>query len=172
MFAEFIDRPISGQFPEKHFGQVTTYVAWVLFTDNDYQQWFASFPRSWEGFASIIINLEVCDKAFVVAGGNGYFIDIFRRELVSKNEFTGIKTAIADLANQKVIFSDGLSIQCIDAEGNVSILFDDYYFDDIEFLEIKDNYLHARYWYYQGGSNPFSFKINLFSKEVKDSYIR
>jgi hypothetical protein len=169
MFAEFIDRPISGQFPEKHFGPVTTYVAWVLFTDKDYQQWVGSFPLGWEGFASIIINLEVQDKAFVVAGGNGYFIDISRRELVSKDKLTAIKTAIAELANQQVIFSDGLIIQCIDFEGKNSILFDKYYFDEIELLEVRDNTLYARYWYYQGGSSPFSFEMNLLTKEAKDS---
>jgi hypothetical protein len=170
MFAEFIDRPISGQFPEKHFGQVTTYAAWVLFTDKNYQQWVASFAQGWEGFGSLIVNLEEQEKAFVAAGGDGYLIDISHRELHSKGELSGIKTAIADVERQKIIFSDGLNIQCIDFEGKVSILYDEHYFDDIELLEVRDSTLYARYWYYQRDSSPFSFEMNVVSKEVKDSY--
>ena len=170
MFAEFVDRPTSGQFTEKHFGQVTPYSAWVLFTDKDYQQWVGSFARGWEGFATLIINLEKQEKAFVVAGGDGYLIDISQQELINEDELSGIKTAIADVVRQRIIFSDGLNLQCIDFEGKVSILYDDHYFDDVELLEIRDNTLYARYWYYQRDSSPFSFEMDLATKEVKDSY--
>ena len=49
-------------------------------------------------------------------------------------------------------------------------MYDNYYFDDVELLEIRDNTLFARYWYYQRDSSPFSFEMNLITKEVKDSY--
>jgi hypothetical protein len=170
MFAEFVDRPTSGQFPEKHFGQVTPNSAWVLFTGKDYQQWVGSFARGWEGFATLIINLEEHEQAFVVVGGDGYLINISQQELINQDELSGIKTAIADVERQRIIFSDGYNLQCIDFKGKVSILFDKNYFDEVELLEIRDNNLYARYWYYQRDSSPFSFEMDLVTKEVKDSY--
>ena len=170
MFAEFVDRPTSGQFPEKHFGQVTPYSAWVLFTDKYYQQWVGSFARGWEGFATLIINLEEREKTFVVKGGNGYLIDISQQELVNQDELSGIKTAIADVERQRIIFTDGYNLQCIDFKGKVYILYDRNYFDEVELLEIRNNNLYARYWYYQRDSSPFSFEMDLVTKEVKDSY--
>ena len=105
MFVEFIDRPISGQFQEKHFGQVTPYAAWALFTNNDYSQWAGSFARGWEGFATLIINLEKEAKAFVVAGGDAYLIDVTTQQMLNKEELSGIKTAISDAERERIIFS-------------------------------------------------------------------
>lgn len=170
MFAEFIDRPISGQFPEKHFGRITPYSSWVKFTDKDYQEWVGSFTQGWEGHATLIINFEVEAKAFVVTGGEGYLIDISKRQQLNTDEFSEIKSAIADPERQRVIFSSGYDLQTVDFDGLHSTLFEKYYFDDIELTEIRNNKLYARYWYYQRDSQPFRFEIDLETKEVKDTY--
>lgn len=170
MFAEFIDRPISGCFPEQHFGPVTPYAAWVMFTDKDYQQWVGSFAQGWEGFATSIINLEEYEKTLIIAGGNGYLIEVTKRQLLNETELSAIKTAIADPGRQRIIFSNGLNLQYIDFDGKISILYGEYFFDDIELLEIKDDKLYAHYWYYRRDSNPFSFEMDLVTKEIKDSY--
>ena len=170
MFAEFIDRPVSGQFQEKHFGQVTPYSIWVLFTDKDYQQWVGSFAQGWEGFATLIVNLDEQEKALIVAGGDGYLIDVLQKELLNEDELLGIKTAIADAERKKIISSDGLNLRGIDFDGKVSILYDDHYFDDVELLEIREGKLYARYWHYQSSSKPFTFEMDLVTREVKDSF--
>jgi hypothetical protein len=170
MFAEFIDRPISGQFQEKHFGQVTPYSIWVLFTDKGYQHWVGSFAQGWEGFPTLIFNLDEQEKALIVAGGDGYLINVLQKELLNEDELSGIKTAITDAERQRIIFSDGLNLHCIDFDGKVSILYDDHYFDDVELLEIRDGKLYARYWHYQSGNKPFSFEMDLVTREVKDSF--
>ena len=170
MFVEFIDKPISGQFPEKHFGQVTPYAAWALFTSEDFGQWAGSFARGWEGFATLIITLEEQEKAFIVAGGDAYLIDVTKQQLLNKEDISGIKTAISDAERGRIIYSDGLYLHCIDFAGKISVLYDKNYFDDIELIEVKDNTLYARYWYYQRDSSPFTFEMNLVTNQVKDSY--
>jgi hypothetical protein len=50
------------------------------------------------------------------------------------------------------------------------VLFDNYYFDDIKLVEIKENKLYATYWSYQTRNEPFRFEIDTVTKEVKDSF--
>ena len=170
MFAEFIDKPVSGKFPEKHFGQVTSNATWILFTNNEYEQWVASFDSGVRGYWNSIILFEEKERAFVVVGGVGYLIDVSDKQILNSQFHSGIKSAIYDDVRVRVIFSDGLDIRCINYEGLVSTLYDSRYFDDVELLEIKENDLHARYWYFQGADTPFLFKFNLVTGEVKDSY--
>ena len=170
MLAEFIDRPLSGQYPEKHFGETTPYSLWVKFTDKDFNEWVGSFTQGWEGNVTTIINFDKEERAFIVAGGDGYLFDTTNRQLINVVELSGIKTVIADELNQRIIFSEGLDIQCINHQGKHSILFDKYFFDEIEFMEVRDSILSARYWYYQRDGNPFYFEFNLLTGEVKDTY--
>jgi len=170
MFAEFVDRPISGHFPEKHFGQTSPHSSWVKFTDKNFQEWVGSFAQSWNGYLKTIINFEEQEKAFVIAYGNGYMVDISTRLLLSDQKIEEIVSAIKDEEQQRIIFSNGYNLQQIDIEGNISILLDKYFFDEIELLEVKDDILFARYWYYQKTGEPFNFQMNLLTNEISDTY--
>lgn len=170
MFAEFIYRPTSGQYPEKHFGGISPNCLWVKFTDKEYQDWIGSFQQGWDEKGTFIINLDKKDKAFVVAGGQSFLIDISTKQLINKKEISDIKSAIVNNDQTIIYFSGGYDLQFLDLEGNVSILFDNYYFDDIKLIEIKDNKLYAKYWHYQSDTEPFHFEIDLQRKEVKDSF--
>jgi hypothetical protein len=170
MFAEFINRPISGQYQEKHFGKVSPNCLWVKFTDRDYQDWVGSFQQGWDGYGTFILNLDKQEKAFVVAGGHSFLVDISTRQQINKQEITDTKSAIFNDEQTVIYFSGGYDLQFVDIDGNVSVLFDNYYFDDIELIEIKDNKLYARYWHYQRDAQPFCFEINLLTNEVKDSF--
>jgi hypothetical protein len=170
MSAEFIEMPISGKFTEKHIGNVTSNATWILFTNNKYEQWVASFDSGWSGYSNFIIPLEEHERAFVVVGGVGYLVDISNQDVMNFQFHSGIKTIIYDEVRGRAIYSDGLDIRFINYDGVVSILYDSRYFDDVELLEIKENTLHARYWYYQGANTPFSFEMNLVTGEIRDSY--
>jgi len=169
MFAEFIDRPIAGQFPEKHFGDTSPSPKWIKFTDKNYLEWVASLKNGWEKYATLIINFEFDERAFVIAGGYGYLIDTAKRDLISI-PLPYITAAIADTQRKRVIFSTGYNLQCLDFAGHHTILYNERYFDDIEFVEIRNNKLFANYWYYQRNTEPFLFEIDLETNEVKDSY--
>lgn len=170
MFAKIIEKPISGKFTEKHIGNVTSNATWILFTNNKYEQWVASFDSGWSGYSNFIIPMEEQERAFVVVGGVGYLIDFSNQQVINSQFHSGIKTVIYDAVRKQAIYSDGLDIRCINCEGVVSTVYDSRYFDDVELLEIKENTLHARYWYYQGADTPFLFEMNLVTGEIKDSY--
>lgn len=170
MFAAFIYRLISGLYPEKHFGVITPNCKWVKFTDKDYQEWVGSFQEGWDGFGSFIIILDKQDKAFIVAGGQSYLIEISSRQLLNIQAISGTKSALLNDEQTVICFSDSYSIRLLDLEGNTNVLIDKYYFDEIKLIEIKENVLYAKYWHYQGDKEEFELEINLLSKEIKDSF--
>ena len=159
-----------GNIPWKHFGAILPNSIWIKFTDKDYQEWVGSFERGWDGYGTFIINLDQQEKVFVVLGGKGFLIDITKRAQLNINEIADIKTAPPNYKQTIVYFSGGYNLQFIDLTGNVSVLFDNYFFDDIELIEIKDDKLYAKYGHYQRDTEPFRFEINLLTKEVKDSF--
>ena len=170
MFAEFINRPLSGDYPEKHFGAASPNCSWVKFTDKNYQDWVGSFQNGWEENGTFILKIDSQDKLFIVAGGYGYLIDINTREQLNKIAIKDTKSAVVDKNKFRIYYSNGFDLRHIDINGNISILYDDYYFDDIKLIEVRDNKLYANYWYYQRGSLPFHFEIDVETKEIKDSY--
>lgn len=170
MNAEFIYQPISGTYPEKHFGKVTPNSLWVKFTTKDEQEWVGSFEQSWIEEAKFIIILKRTEKVFVVASGQSFLIDINSCEQLNKLEISDTKTALLNEQDEFIYYSSGFDLRYTDNQGNDEILFDKYYFDDVKLVEIKDNKLYATYWNYQTSSNPFHFEIDLLTKEVKDSF--
>ena len=172
MDSEFIYRPISGQYPEKHFGNISPNCLWVKFIDKDEQEWVGSFEQSWVEQGTFIINLTRKGKAFIVAGGQTFLIDINTREQLNKTVISDTKTAITDEQGENIYYSSGFDLRFMDIKGNDFVLFDNYYFDDIKLKEIKDNKLYATYWNYQTSTEPFHFEIDVMTKEVKDSFYK
>lgn len=170
MTPEFIYKPIQGQYPEKHFGNITPNCLWVKFMDKDELEWVGSFEQSWVEQGTFIINLTSKGIAFVVSGGQTFLIDINTREQLNKNEISDTKTAIVDEKEEKVYYSSGLDLRYIDINGSDFVLFDKYYFDDIKLNEIRNNKLYATYWNYQISTEPFRFEIDLVTRNVKDSF--
>ncbi|MCF6142561.1 hypothetical protein L1S34_14810 [Flavobacterium sp. K77] len=170
MNAEFIYRPISGKYPEKHFGNITPNSLWIKFVDKDEQVWVGSFEQSWVEQGTFILNLIKKRKAFIVVGGQTFLIDINKREQLNKTEISDTKTAIIDEQEENIYYSSGFDLRYMDINGNDFVLFDKYYFDDIKLIEIKNKKLYATYWNYQTSNKPFHFEIDLITKELKDSF--
>jgi len=126
MNAEFIYRPISGHYPEKHFGNITPNCLWVKFVDKDEQVWAGSFEQSWVDQGTFIINLTKKGKAFIVAGGKTFLIDINTREQLNKTEISDAKTAIVNEQEETIYFSSGFDLCYMDIKGNDFVLFDNY----------------------------------------------
>ena len=129
MFAEFIYRPTSGEYQEKHFGDNTPDCAWVKFTANTGLEWVGSFQRGWLDNSFIII-LDKHEKAFVVANGFAYLIDILTRQMVNNADVSAVKTVVVDDEQFNIYYSDGYDLKCIDMHGNEIRLFDYNEFDD------------------------------------------
>ncbi len=170
MLIEIIDRPISGQYFEIHFGETSSNCLWVKFTDNANDIWVGSFEQGLVLNKTIIHSLEKQNKAFVIASGKGYLIDVVNKQSLNKKEILHIKCAILNEDQTNIYFSNGFNVQSIDLNGTLTVLLDEYYFDEIELLKVMDKTLHAKYWYYQRTKEPFHLEIDLDTIEIKDSY--
>jgi hypothetical protein len=141
MNAEFIYKPISGQFSEKHFGKTTPYCLWVKFIDKKSQEWIGSFEEGCNEQARFIIILREQDKVFIVSSGQTYLININTREQINKIEIEDTRTAIVDFEKKNIYYTNGLDLRFMDIHGNEFILFDEYYLEHAKLIEIK-NYCH------------------------------
>lgn len=158
------------QNPEKQFGPISPSSLWIRFTDKKYQDWVGSFQQGWEGYGTFILNLEKQEKAFIVVGGKSFLIDISKRLLLNKQEISDTKHAILNDDQTIIYFSNGYDLRFIDIDGNVSVIFEDSFFDGLELIGISNNKLFAKCWDYQRGKEPFGFEIDLQTKVVIDTY--
>lgn len=84
--ADFIYKPISGQYPEKHFEverqDFTAHSwSWVRFTKSDETEWVASFQGGTNDKKLLAI-LRDTPFVFVVAEGQGYLVNAETEELI------------------------------------------------------------------------------------------
>ncbi len=168
MHVEFINKPVSGKYPEKHFGNITPNCLWVKFTDDE-NEWVGSFETGWVKDAKLIFQLQN-HKAFIIANGHGCLIDFNLKEQINESVISHIESALLNAVNDTIYFIDGFDIKYVNSDGSVDVLFSDYNFDKIILIKIKDNKLYAKYWHYQANTNSFNFEIDLITKEVKDSF--
>src|SRR5690606_17501551 len=168
MHVEFINKPVSGKYPEKHFGNITPDCLWVKFTDDE-NEWVGSFETGWVKDAKLIFQLQN-HKAFIIANGHGYLIDFNLKEQINESVISHIESALLNAVNDTIYFIDGFDIKYVNSDGSVDVLLSDYNFDKIILIKIKDNKLYAKYWHYQANTNSFNFEIDLITKEVKDSF--
>lgn len=86
MSAEILNYiPISGELPEKHFGDEFNLPLWIKFTDNNFRDWAGCFPRLNEKFNKVLVN-STNETALVVSGDLCYLVDISTKELLYKSE--------------------------------------------------------------------------------------
>ena len=114
MEAEILDRPpLSGDFEEHNFSKSGN-TLWVKFFDEEYIEWVGVFSQS--GWSSYNTVLRVPnEKLFlVVAGGQGYFVDPNKREIVSTTEWDGIDNIIYNKATGFLVATDGLCLALFD----------------------------------------------------------
>ena len=87
--------PLSGEYPEFHFGEHFAHKLWVQFEDKNFQKWNGCFPsESQQALNKILVN-KSNDTAFVISGGAGFLIDINKKSLLFQTkEHTLIESAI------------------------------------------------------------------------------
>ena len=86
-------RPLSGDYPEKWFGESTGDGVAVLFEDSQYDDWLGIFQKGEYGclFAAL---LGETPYAFVIAHGQGYVVDVDNKEIVCRTDDDYLQSAI------------------------------------------------------------------------------
>ncbi|KQM75234.1 hypothetical protein ASE74_20660 [Pedobacter sp. Leaf216] len=169
MFAEFIYRPPSGEYQEKHFGDTASDCSWVKFTTDVGDEWVGSFQNGWLDNSRIIKLLDRHEKAFIVANGAAYLINTTTRQLVNSTEISDVKTVLVDNDQYNTYYSNGYDLRFIDIHGSETCLFEYNGFDDVQLTNIKDNKLYATYFHYQDSNKQFHIELDLITKQVRDS---
>ena len=167
--------PISGNFPEKHFGQTFNSQLWVKFTDNNFQEWVGCFPRPCYPTFNKVLTDNANETAFIVAGGQCYLIDITTKELLHKTDELPIFESAIHTTNPEYflagaysciyIFSDRKFIKCYEP----NFLVNGIYFTEQKGQKAIGD-LHS-YEFHQDLNVGFEFDLNtneiVINKDIK-----
>lgn len=102
--------PISGTFEEYIFS-VSGDVLWVKFLDSEYLEWVGTFDLG-DSYNSSFVCLEsnASSLCFVVAGGQGYFVNINEKKVLAKTKWSSIDSAIYSANENCWVVSNGLNL--------------------------------------------------------------
>ncbi len=79
--------PLSGTWPEKHFGATELANVWVEFEQSNGESWYGSFAASRHSFGlTDLIFDERTNTAFISARGTGYYVNTETKELLLETE--------------------------------------------------------------------------------------
>jgi hypothetical protein len=167
--------PSSGEVDEKYFGEHFNFCLWVKFTDDDHNQWAGCFAKTYDGGFNKVLVDAASSKAFVVACGRGYLIDLNGRNLVLEfEEGDSIESAIAT-ANPNYFIAGGFySIYVLEFNGTLKCVSPDFILDGIYFKGQLNNKaigeLATAENQYDGNMN-FEFDLETFCLTLKGKSI-
>ncbi len=112
MEAEILTKPpLSGDYEEHDFsGSGNT--LWVKFFDEEWTEWCGVFGLGMK-CVSLIHNIPNKPIFLVVAGGQGYFVNVNTRIIVDKTEWDDIEAIIYNDEIEAFVVSDGLCLAII-----------------------------------------------------------
>ena len=132
--------PISGQLPEYSFGERFNSPLWVEFKSNQGDSWYGCFSRLWDkGLDKVLVDNNE-QTAFVVAGGQGYLLDVQNKKtLFLTEDYPAIESAIKTDNPEYYIAGMFYSIYVIDTKGELKTISPDFTTDGIFFTGQKEN---------------------------------
>jgi hypothetical protein len=126
--------PMSGEFPELHFGNHFNSKLWAKFVDNQFGEWVGCFSKSHASGFSVALTNHDNSKGFVVAGGQGYLIDIQERMIIKElDDQPLIESAIATTKPGYFLAGTFNSIYVLDNTGLLKEIKPDMIIDGIYF---------------------------------------
>jgi len=168
MSAEILNQtPTSGDFPEIHFGQTFNSRLWIKFTDNNFQEWVGCFPRPYQTFDKVLTD-TANETAFIVAGGQGYLIDISTRELLHEMDDIPVIESVIHTTNPEYFLVG--ACYCIYIFDNRKLIkrYDpDFTVDGIYLTEQKDQKAIGHLYSYQFQQDlNVGFEFDLTTNEM------
>lgn len=135
--AEIIDKPLSGTYEEKIYGNLSDNWIWIKFTDENYYEWCGQFNGD---FVKVDIS-EHLKITYVATIFGIYLINSENYELIKYIELMGINdTSLSP--NGSYLVADGYDIYVLNnQELENQNLNNDFLLDDINFVEWKDQKL-------------------------------
>jgi len=161
--------PESGKYQEFSFGEKFNSVCHILFNTNDNEEWLGHFAKKHEGGFSGVVTNTANNLALVVAGGQGYLINIESKELLPQlYNFSNLESLLKTNNPNFFLVGACYKILVFDFEGNLNVVEPDFHIDGIYFKEQQGNYalgmLDAPMNHYKA---PYTFKMDLTTFEIK-----
>lgn len=160
--------PISGSYPEKHFGDSFKRSLWIKFITKDYTEWVGCFEKGQSNFDKVVVNTAET-YALVISGGQGYFIDIYtRNEKLIIDDYPQIDSAIHYIKTDEFLFSTFLTISIIDKDLNKFEIEPNFGVDGIYLSEEQDNKIIGQLYSYTFSTDyNVGFEIDMITRELK-----
>lgn len=168
MSAEILDQtPISGEYPEKHFGQTFNSRLWVKFMDNNFQEWVGCFPRPYHTFDKVLTD-NANETAFVVAGGQGYLVDITTKDLLHElDDIPALESIIHTTNPEYFLIGACYCIYIFDNKKLIKRFDPDFTVDGIFFTGQKDQKAIGHLYSYQFQQDlNVGFAFDLITNEM------
>ena len=107
--------PTSGEFEEVCF-ECKSNNTWVRFIDSEFEEWYGIFGRGLSAHSKAILINEGA-LCFVMAGGQGYWVDINSKKLISKTKHDYLENAVSIPGSDLIICSNFTNILFYTPEG-------------------------------------------------------
>jgi hypothetical protein len=137
--------PVSGEYPEVHFGDDFYDGIWVKFTDSNYEMWIGHFLGLGKNTSDKVLVSHDKKKAFVLSGYRGYIVDIDTRELKYKtNDEYYIHSLIQTSSPDYFIATTYSSVCIFDENKMIKELFPNFLGFDVDGIfakEQEENYV-------------------------------
>ena len=101
--------PLSGDFEEHDFSSSGN-TLWIKFFDEEYLEWVGVFSQSEWGSLNTVLRVPNIKLFLVIAGGQGYFVDPNKREIVSTTKWDSIENIVFNEKTGCFVATDGLCI--------------------------------------------------------------
>lgn len=166
--------PESGKYQEISYGEKFTATCHILFNTNNDLEWLGHFAKNSDiGFSGVVTNADN-NLALVVAGGQGYLINIESKELLPQlHNYSNLDSLLKTNNPDFFLVGAGNEILVFDFAGNLNVIVPDFLTDGIYFKEQQGNYasgmLDAPMNQYKA---PYTFKMDLttFGITIKSTH--
>ncbi len=147
--------PISGAYHERWY-EARGDCTFVLFEDENYQEWIGIFGNGSMVEFSLAIPFSTGNAALVIAGGQGYIVDINSGELKYRTECDYLLGAIAVPERDLVIVCDTSNLYALTGTSQIwQSNFDSY--NGFKFEQATPEQLSGHVWYH---GDTHSFELN------------
>ena len=108
---------LSGDYEEHNFS-TSGNTLWVKFTDDEYLEWCGVFGLGIKSIYSFVVRIPRKPEFLIIAGGQGYIVNVNTRELVAKTEWDDIQSIIYNEEEDVFVVTDGLRLGTLNLHMN------------------------------------------------------
>ena len=113
------EKPVSGTYPEIHFGGTAGNSMWVLFSDGGLDEWVGIFGHAFGHCGLMKIQPLAANRFMIFAGAAIYLVDAGRKALLESYSDDFLSDAVFDEAREQLIVADFIRLRGIRAGSEI-----------------------------------------------------